>query len=74
MIVDTATEQVDMVDVYIMNETAAWLWQTFAEREFTTEEMAEALCQEYDVTPEQAKADVEALLREWGKFRLTVND
>lgn len=70
MIVDTATEQVDMVDVYTMNETAAWLWQTFAERDFTTEEMAEALCQEYDVTPEQAKADVETLLREWTDFGL----
>lgn len=70
MIVDTATEHVDMVDVYTMNETAAWLWQTFAEREFTTEEMAEALCQEYDVTPEQAKADVETLLREWTDFGL----
>lgn len=70
MIVDTATEQVDMVDVYTMNETAAWLWQTFAERDFTTDEMVETLCQEYDVTPEQAAADVEALLREWTEFGL----
>lgn len=70
MIVDTATEQVNMVDVYTMNETAAMLWQAFAEREFTAEEMVETLCQEYDVTPEQAAADVEALLREWTEFGL----
>lgn len=72
MIVDTATEQVNMVDVYTMNETAAMLWQAFAGRDFTAEEMVEALCQEYDVTPEQAKADVEALLREWDSFGLRV--
>ena len=72
MIVDTATEQVDMVDVYTLNETAAWLWQTFAERDFTTEEMINALCQEYEVTREQAAADVEALMGEWDSFGLRV--
>lgn len=74
MIVDAATEQVNMVDVYTMNETAAWLWQTFAEREFTSEEMTEALCLEYDVTREQATADVWALMEEWDSFGLTRND
>ena len=70
MIVDNSTEQVNMVDVYTMNETAAMLWQRFVEREFTPEEMVEVLCQEYEVTPEQALADVEALLGEWNSFGL----
>ncbi len=70
MIVDNSTEQVNMVDVYTMNETAAMLWQRFVEREFTPEEMVEVLCQEYEVTREQALADVEALLGEWNSFGL----
>lgn len=70
MIVDNSTEQVNMVDVYTMNETAAMLWQRFVEREFTPEEMVEVLCQEYEVTPEQALADVEALLGEWNSLGL----
>lgn len=70
MIVDTATEQVNMVDVYTMNETAAMLWQAFAGRDFTADEMVETLYQEYDVAREQATADVEALLREWTEFGL----
>ena len=70
MIVDNSTEQVNMVDVYTMNETAAMLWQRFVEREFTPEEMVEVLCQEYEVTREQALADVEALLGEWKSFGL----
>lgn len=70
MIVDNSTEQVNMVDVYTMNETAAMLWQRFVEREFTPEEMVEVLCQEYEVTREQVLADVEALLGEWNSFGL----
>lgn len=70
MIVDNSTEQVNMVDVYTMNETAAMLWQRFVEREFTPEEMVEVLCQEYEVTREQALADVESLLGEWNSFGL----
>lgn len=70
MIVDNSTEQVNMVDVYTMNETAAMLWQRFVEREFTPEEMVEVLCQEYEVTREQALADVEALLGEWNSLGL----
>lgn len=73
MIVDTDTEQVNMVDVYTLNETAATLWQAFEGREFTPEEMADYLCEEYDVAREQAGHDVEVMLGEWREFGLTVN-
>ncbi len=74
MIVDTDTEQVDMVDVYTLNETAATLWKAFEGREFTAEEMADYLCNEYEVTREQAAHDVEMMLEEWNSFGLRVKD
>ena len=45
---------------------AAWLWRE-AERQgdFTVESLAEALCQEYDITPENALADVAELTAQW---------
>ena len=49
-----------------LSEAAAWLWQE-AERQgdFTVESLAEALCQEYDITPENALADVAELTAQW---------
>ena len=70
MIVDADTEQVNMVDVYTLNETAATLWQAFEGREFTEEEMVDYLCEEYDVAREQAARDVAAMLEEWRDFGL----
>ncbi len=49
-----------------LNETAAWLWKTaLAMGDFSVEGLAERLCEEYDVTPEQAQQDVAAILQQW---------
>ncbi|MBR1410453.1 MAG: PqqD family protein [Prevotella sp.] len=49
-----------------LNETAAWLWQQAQQMgEFTVEELAKALCNEYEVTPDEAKADVARIVDEW---------
>ncbi len=49
-----------------LSEAAAWLWRE-AERQgdFTVESLAEALCQEYDITPEDARTDVAELTAQW---------
>jgi len=41
-----------------LNETGAFLWK-FYSNEHTLEEGVDALCQEYDVDKERARADVE---------------
>ena len=51
-----------------LNETAAWLWKQAQEMgEFTIEALAERLCEEYEVTPDDAQKDVAAILEEWEK-------
>jgi hypothetical protein len=51
-----------------LNETAAWLWQQAqAMDDFTVESLAEKLCEEYDVTADEAKADVAEMIAEWQK-------
>ena len=54
-----------------LNETAAWLWkQAEQQGDFTADSLAEALCGEYDVSAEQAKADVAAIVAEWQKVNV----
>jgi hypothetical protein len=54
-----------------LNETAAWLWkQAEQQGDFTVDSLAEALCGEYDVSAEQAKADVAAIVAEWQKVNV----
>ena len=49
-----------------LNETAAWLWKQALELgDFDVELLAGKLCEEYDVTPDVAKADVEQMVTEW---------
>ena len=49
-----------------LNETAAWLWQQAQTMgDFTIEALAERLSEEYDVTADEAKADVAEMIAEW---------
>jgi hypothetical protein len=54
-----------------LNETAAWLWkQAIALGDFTVELLAERLCEEYEVTPEEARHDVAEIITEWQKVEV----
>jgi len=49
-----------------LNETAAWLWkQAKAQGDFTVDSLAEKLCEEYDVTPDEAREDVKGIIADW---------
>lgn len=51
-----------------LNETAAWLWkQAELQGNFTVDSLAQALCEEYEVSEEQARIDVAAIVGEWQK-------
>ena len=54
-----------------LNESAAWLWKKAVEMgDFTIESLAEKLCQEYDVTAEEALQDVTEMIGEWQKVNV----
>ncbi|MBQ1889324.1 MAG: PqqD family protein [Selenomonas sp.] len=49
-----------------LNETAAWLWQqAVAMSDFTVDALAQKLCDEYEVSLDEAKTDVTAIIAEW---------
>ncbi len=74
MIVKTSGERTDMTDVFSLNETAAWLWKRAEGRDFTAADLAQWLCDEYDVTMEVALRDVRKMLLEWQEGGLLSED
>ena len=52
--------------VLALNETAAWIWrQADAMGEFTIDALADKLCEEYEVSAEQARKDVAEMVGKW---------
>ena len=71
VIVAEGLKVVDFGKMVSMNETATWLWEKCSELgDFTAEQLAEALCQEYVVEPSKALADVKRILGEWKELGL----
>jgi hypothetical protein len=49
-----------------LNETAAFIWKkAVKDGDFTPEQLAEYLCEEYDVDSKTALADVNSLIEKW---------
>jgi hypothetical protein len=66
IIVGEGLGTIDFGKLISLNETAAWLWQKAGEMgDFSISSLTNALCDEYDVTPEQARKDVEKMLAKW---------
>ena len=66
VIVGEGLNAINFGKMLALNETAAWLWQQAqAMGEFTIEALADKLCDEYEVTPDEARRDVAALIDEW---------
>ncbi len=52
----------DLEAIYTLDEVGSTLWTLLAERP-TLPEMVNALCAEYDVSPETARVDVDEFLK-----------
>ena len=66
VIVGEGLNAINFGKMLALNETAAWLWQqAVAMGEFTVETLADKLCEEYDVTQDEARHDVAAIIDEW---------
>lgn len=70
MIVNTRQENVDLSDVFTLNETAAGLWQQISQGKTAPEELADWLCEIYEVDRETALQDVKKQLAQWKAYGL----
>ena len=58
-------EHINFNKLISLNSTAAFLWNKVADKEFTAEEMAQYLVEEYQIGMELALKDSEALCQAW---------
>lgn len=58
-------ENIDFTKVITLNESAAFVWNKVADKDFAEQDMVEALLAEYEVERSQAEADVKALVASW---------
>jgi hypothetical protein len=66
VIIGEGLEAVDFGRLMCLNDTAAWLWEKASEiGDFSVEELAEALFEEFEVTKEQALQDVKDIVAKW---------
>ena len=66
VIVGEGLSAIDFGKLLSLNETAAWLWQKAKELgDFTVEQLADALCEEYEVDAETARRDVVQITAAW---------
>ena len=65
VVVGEGLAQVNFNKMLSLNESAAYLWQEVAGKEFTKEDLVKLLLDKYEVEPERAAADVEKLVSIW---------
>ena len=73
MVVDSKTQEVNMANVYQLNETAATVWRAAEGKEIKAEALAEALCHDYEIEHEEALSDIETLLSTWREYGLIID-
>ena len=68
VIVGEGLETINFGKLISLNESAAYLWKRGTDMgDFTAQQLADALQEEYEVSPEQALSDVERIIVEWQK-------
>mgnify|MGYP003499928632 FL=1 len=65
ILVGESLELINFNKMITLNETAAFLWQEAEKGEFSVASLVEALLTEYEVSAEQAQADVESTVNQW---------
>ena len=71
VIVGEGVETINFGKLISLNETAAWLWEKAAELgDFTEEQLADAICEEYDVEKSQALSDITKVITNWKEIGL----
>ena len=71
VIVGEGLDAINFGRMLCLNETAAWLWkQALKQGDFTADTLAHALCDEYEVSPQQALNDVKETIDKWTELKV----
>ncbi len=65
VIVAHGEKNIDFSRIIHLNESAATIWKAVCDRDFTAEDMAQAMMAEYEVSAATALADAENMAERW---------
>ena len=65
VLVAEGVENVDFDKMIVLNSTAKFLWESLQGKDFTVDDAVKLLTDEYDVTAEKAREDVEKLFTQF---------
>lgn len=65
IIISHGVENINFTKVITLNESAAYLWNQVAGKDFAEADLVAALMEEYEVDEATAKADVQTLIADW---------
>ncbi len=67
LLIDTRGGIARLDKVYRLTPAAAWLWNKVQNVVFSEEDLVSWLCEEYDISHQQAREDIHCLLEDWIK-------
>jgi len=73
IVVAEGKQNIDFSNIISMNESSAYLWEKIHEKEFTIDDLAKLLCEEYEVDYETALSDSTALVEQWTQAGLLID-
>ena len=65
IIVAEGLENIDFSKIISMNESSAYLWEAVDGKNFTTDDLARLLTEEYEVDEATARQDAKTVTRQW---------
>ena len=68
MLIDTRGGVARLDKVFRLSPAAAWLWEKAYGLDFSESDLVAWLCEEYDVSRQDAENDVRDLLADWKKY------
>ena len=71
ILVAEGSENIDFSKIISMNESATFLWNAIKGKEFTTEQLAKLLSDEYEIDDATAYNDAKAIATQWQKAGIT---
>ncbi len=72
IIVEADEKSMELNYIYQLSPAAAYLWNTFCDKDFTQEMMRQALCDEFDVDSNQAARDIQDMIKQWEEYGLLI--
>ena len=68
MLIDTRGGVARLDKVFRLSPAAAWLWKRASGEDFSEDNLVAWLCEEYDVSLQQARDDVRELIADWKQY------